>query len=264
MRRALSVAWLIAGSAVLAKAQIPTPEAAGLGQATVAHDRVWGAVGNPAVQPYGESRFAAQAYGTTFTGPVPLPQFGLDLGYETREGGTSFQVGVQHFAPPGYAVTAIRFGANRPLADNFEVGLRVGVLAGNYAEYGSELLPIAEGGIAYRINPTLRAGAHYTYVERSFVPMAQRRLQVGIDYESSKKVSILVAASQAVSEPLNGQVGISYAPAERLRLLVGFQTVGQRISFGSTFAIADSLSLKLAAVIYSQLPVAAVFGMGRG
>ncbi len=252
---------LALGVLVLAQAQVPTPEAAGLGEAVVAHVEVWGASGNPAAKPTVDRRFAAQAYGTSLAGPAPLSRFGLDLALRSGSGGTSFQLGVQHFTPPGYTVTAFRFGASRLLAENFEVGLRVGGLTGNYEEYGNEVLPIAEGGLAYTISPSLRAGAHYSYVGRSFIPMAQRRLQVGIDYESSTKVTILVAASQAVSEPINGQVGIRYRPADRLELTAGFQTVGQRVSFGSSFDIANSLSLKLSAVIYSQLPVAAVYGI---
>lgn len=253
----------IAACAVLAKAQVPTPESAGLGEAVVAHQRIWGASGNPAAKPLGESRLSVQVYGTSLTGPAALSRFGLDLGLQSRGEGTRFQLGIQHFTPPGYSVSAFRLGVSRSLSEGLEAGLRIGVLTGNYAEYGRELLPIAEGGIAYRITATLRAGAHYSYTSRSFVPMAQRRLQVGIDYESSPKVTILVAASQAVSEPVNGQLGIRYAPAERLQLMVGYQTLGQRISFGSTFAVSDSLSLKLAAVIYAQLPVAAAYGLSK-
>lgn len=255
---------VLACLAVLAKAQVPTPEAAGVGEAVAAYQHVWGTSGNPAAQPPGENRVGAQAYGYALTGPAPLTRFGLDLSYKSRGGETGFQLGVQHFTPPGYSVSAVRFGVNRSLAENLVIGLRMGVLTGNYGEYGSELLPIAEGGVSYRVTGTLRAGAHYAYVQRGFVPMAQRRLQIGVEYESSNKVSILLATTQAVSEPINGQIGLVYRPADRLQLTAGYQTLGQRVSFGSTFEIGNGLSLKVAAVIYSELPVGAAFGVSRG
>ena len=254
---------LLLSAGVLAKAQVPTPEAAGLGEAVVAHARTWGTIGNPAAHPNDRRRLNLQAYGTTVTGPAALTRIGVDVALKRNGATTGFQLGIQQFNPPGYGVTAVRVGASRRLGKELYAGMRFGALLGNYEEYGRELLPIAEGGIAYQITPTLRAGAHYTYVSRALLPMAQNALRLGVDYASSAKVNILVAVAQAVSEPVNGQIGLSYAPAERLRMQAGYQSLGQRISFGSGFTLANALTLQLSVVVYGQLPAHVVYGLGR-
>ena len=250
-------------------AQVPTPVAAGLGEATVARGDVWGAAANPAAglgraPQQTNGRVGYQVYGLSLAGPAPLTRVGLDLGLRDRRAATRYELGVQYFDPPGFGVTALRLGGQRRLASRLYVGLRVGALVGDYEVYGREVLPVAEGGLLYGVTPTLSAGAHYSYVSRDFSPLAQRRLRIGIDYASSRQVHLLLSASQAVGEGLNGQLGIDYRPGERLRLTAGYQTLGQRISFATAYALRDGLRVSLAAVVFARLPVGVGYGVAGG
>ena len=248
-----------------AAAQSAPPRALGSGEATVAQLDVWGAGANPAAGPTvgedGGRRLAGQAYGLSLASPAPLTRLGADLSYARSSSRNRFGLGVQHFTPPGYAISAFRVGARRQLGPALYVGLRIGVLYGNYEEYGAELLPLAEGGLQYGLTRSLTVGAHYSYVRRDFVALAQNRLRVGLAYHSSPQVQWLAAASQAVGEPLNAQVGIAYAPAKRLRLSAGYQSVGQRISFGTAYEVGTGLELGLAVVVYSRLPAGVSWGV---
>ena len=262
---ALAILLATCAMGVYAPAQLAPPTALGLGEATVAAPHVWGAGANPAAGPDGgrERAFAMQAYGLSLVGPAPLTRLGIDLSYAPGTSPNRFEIGAQHFAPPGYAVSALRFGARRRLARALYVGIRVGGLYGDYGEYGTELLPIAEGGLQYAPTRSLAVGAHYSYVQRDVSALAQNRLRVGIAYRSSPQVRWLAAVAQAVGEPLNGQVGIDYAPAERLCLSAGYQTVGQRLSFGTAYELGGGLRLGLAVVVYPRLPTGVGWGVGR-
>ena len=265
-----ATAWLALTAAGL-PAQVATPLGASLAEATVAHAAIWGAGANPAAgPPLGRSappthRLAVQAYGLSLASPATLTRAGVDLAWApAAAGGTGFQLGVQYFDPPGFGVTALRLGVRRRLGERVFGGLRVGGLIGDYEAYGREASPVAEGGLLYEVTPTLRAGAHYSYVSRELLPLAQRRLRIGVDYASSRQVRLLVAASQAVGEPLNGQFGVLYRPAERVRLALGYQTLGQRLSFGSEVAAGGGIRLGLAVVVFSRLPMGLAYGVSAG
>ena len=246
-------------------AQLAPPSALGLGEAIVAAGEAWGAGANPAAAPASdpERLLAVQAYGLSLASPASLTRLGIDLSYAPATSPNRFELGAQHFTPPGYTVSAFRLGARRQLAPALHIGLRVGALLGDYEAYGSEVLAIAEGGLQYGLTRTLTVGAHYSYVQRDLVTLAQNRLRVGVAYRSSPQVTWLAAASQAVDEPLNGQVGIAYAPAERLSISAGYQTVGQRLSFGTAYELVGGVRLAVAAVVYSRLPTGVAYGLGR-
>ena len=249
----------------LARGQVPTPAGSGLGEAVVASASVWGAAANPAAGvPRPEERaawFGVQAYGVSLASPADLTRIGLDVSWRPSGGGTRFEAGAQYFDPPGFGVSAFRVGAQRALSEGLSAGLRLGLLYADYRAYGSAALAMAEGGLQYGVTNALVVAAHYSYVGRDLSPLTQSRLRIGVEYLSSRRVRLLAAVSQAVGEPLNGQLGIDYQPDERLRLRAGYQTLGERISFASSYALGSGMELSLAAVVFSRLPLGVGYGV---
>ena len=241
-------------------AQLNTPRASALGQAAVAARDVWGAGQNPAAVPGSEARpFAVQAYGRTLTTVDALTQVGIDARY--RLNNASVGVGVQHFSPPGYAQTALHASVQRVLAKDLTAGLRLGVVLGDYDEYGSETLPVVQLGVQYRVSGKLRAGAHYTYAERPILPLAEHRLRIGIDYASSERVHLLLAAIQPVDNRLAAGFGVVFRASDRFRLNAGVQTGGTAFTFGLEAALRNGLGLALTAVAYQELPLSVDYGI---
>lgn len=258
-------AWLLGGIGLAATlvsargaAQIATPMAAALGQAAVASDGYWGLAENPATAPSSTPGFAVQAYGRSHGNLPELATFALDLGYALRGG--YITLGAQHFDPPGYSATAVLVGAGRQLADGLTAGVRIGVVSADYEAFGTELLPVAEGGIRYRVTGALSAGAHYRYVERPTLPLAEHRLRVGVRYRSSPKVSVLVAGWQPVGATLAGGLGVVYQPADRVVIRAGIQSEGLAIGFGVDVEALAGVRLALTAQAYQQLPGAYTYG----
>ena len=243
-------------------AQVLTPRGIGLGDAGVASEEFWGGGANPAGRLPTGRRIGVQVYGTTPLDPAQLTRLGVDLGLRGERTGAT--VGLQHFAPPGLTTTALRLGVARQLSPALEVGLRVGAAFGNYAEYGEELVALAEGGIRYRVTGSLQAGADYYYAQRELYPLTQRRLRIGVDYASSERLHIALAVSQSPTLPLSVHVGLDYRPAERLALALGYVSLGQSIHLAARVRLAGGLVLATGVGVYSQLPVHAHYGVAWG
>ena len=240
---------------------LQTPRAEALAYATVAEGTVWGGRENPASGPTGGG-FAAQAYGYRQLDLAQLDRFALDLSFGLPR--VTAQAGIAYFAPPGYRLVGAYVGAARELVDGLRAGLRVGVATGDYEVYGSELVPVASGGITYRVTPTLTGAADYTYVARPLLPLADHRLRLGIRYASSPRVLLYAAAEQTVGAPLGGQAGIRFVASERLDFSTGIRTAGRAVTFGLGIGLGDALRLRLALAVYQQLPVGLAYGVGWG
>lgn len=254
--------------AAFAEAQVATATAFGLGEATVASAQVWGAATNPAASVAVASQtdavgLTAQIYGISYANPAQLPRTGLDLGWVTGTRRMSYELSLQHFRPPGFDVTTLRVGSSKQLGDQLHVGVRFGVLLADFDEYGRDAFALAEGGFQCGISRTLSVGAHFGFIQRTYAPLAQQRLRLGVAYASSARVQLLAAASQAVAEPLNGQFGVSYRPIDRLHVNVGYQTLGQRVSFGTGYRSESGFRADLAVVVFSRLPLGVAYGIAR-
>ena len=244
------------------RAQTLTPLAAGLGDASVAGQQVWGASTNPAMGLQDQQRFGVQVFATTPLDLAGLSRYGLDLALQPKGGVTCFQINAQYTNPPGITLSTLRFAASRALSPDFRLGLRIGAGQGNYAEYGNELIAIAEGGIRYQVNASLAAAADYSYGQRDLFPLIQRRLRVGIDYTSSKRLHILLAASQAPELPIALHIGLDYRPSEALSLALGYQSAGQTFAFAGRYQLASGLTLATGVTVFSRLPLHTHFGAG--
>ena len=234
----------------------PSSEASGL--ATVAEENTWGTAENPANRSL-ENGFAAKVYGFTPFEVVEVSRFGLDVGYKVKAG--FLQLGLQHFGAPGYSISAIHFGAGRRLSEGFHVGIRVGATLANYEEFGSELTPVAQVGIQYKVTNSLSAGAHYTYTSIAQLPLSEHRLRVGVAYQSSPKVHLLLSAWQSVDQRLAGGLGIRYAAADKVTFRAGMRTGGVAFSLGADVKLANNLRLAITAVAYQQIPLGAGYGI---
>ncbi len=244
-------------------AQVLSPQAEGQGDAGVASLRIWGASANPAVSLPEGKRFGAQAFGATPFDLTGLSRLGLDVGLQNKAGTMGFTLGAQHTAPPGFTLSAIRVGASRRLSESLQIGLRVGGAFADYSEvYGQEIVAIAEGGIRYRVRPNFHAAAEYSYAQREIYPITQRRLRVGVEYASSRRLSILLAASQTPLLPLGVHVGLDYRPAERLNLALGYQSLGQRLSLSGRYVLAGGVEISTGIGVYGQLPMHGYYGVG--
>ena len=257
--RGLAVSILLFGAfAKTGSAQMATPSALAAGEATIASADFWGAGQNPA-NAREDKGFAVQAYGFTHLHPAELSRFGLDLGYRLEK--SFFTLSTQHFFPPGYSVSSYHLSVARPLAENFDIGLRVGLLNANFEEYGRELLPTAQGGIRYKISPALSAGAYYRYAERQAEPLASHDLSLGIDYRSSERLHVLLMARQAVGERFAGGLGLRFEAHERLNFQLGMRSGGNMLSFGVQTKITEELSLSVAAHVFQELPAGFSYGL---
>ncbi len=253
--------WLVVLLSAFAKttpAQVHAPLAEALGLATVASENIWGAAENPATLP-AQTGFTALGYGLTPAQVAELSRYGLDLGYRNKAG--FFNLSVQQISPPGYASTSLHAGVGRQLAKDFYAGIRLGVALANYEEYGSDLNPVAQLGIRYKVTKALFAGAHYTYIETKFVPLAEHNLRVGVDYASSERVHLLLSVRQTIGESLAGGFGVSWQAAPRLAFRAGVRTGGTAFSLGVDATVLGKLRLAVTAVAYQDIPVAGSYGI---
>ncbi|MFK8057729.1 MAG: hypothetical protein AB8F78_16500 [Saprospiraceae bacterium] len=250
---------LCAAFAKTSLAQVANPISLALGDATVAYTDVWGAAENPAVTSMTEKKFSAQAYGYSQLQLPDLNRLGVDLAYKAKSG--HIQLGLQYFSPPGYTITGIHLGAGRQFSENLNAGIRVGILSGDYDEYGSEILPVAQVGLQYDVTTRLRAGAHYTYVDRAALPLAEHRLRVGVNYQSSDRVRVLVSAWQPLDNSLAGGLGLHYQAADRLAFNAGIRTGAAAFTFGVDAELVNGVRVVLGLAAYQELPLGVGYGV---
>ncbi len=259
MRDFFYVFLILGAFAKTSVAQVANPISLSLGDATVAYQDVWGAAENPAVASSAERKFSAQAYGYNQLQLPDLNRLGLDLGFKAKTGHIS--LGVQYFSPPGYTITGVHVGAGRQFTDNLQAGIRVGILSGDYDEYGSEILPVAQAGLQFDVTSRLRAGAHYTYVDRAALPLAEHRLRIGVNYQSSDRVRILLSAWQPVDNSLAGGVGLHYQAADRLAFNAGIRTGAAAFTFGVDAELVNGVRIVLGLAAYQELPLGVGYGV---
>ena len=240
-----------------ASAQVRTVTAEAVGLATAADQSVWGAGENPA-HGITAGQFGVQAYGQSLTEGVGLSRLALDVAYGASYG--TLQLGIQHFQPPGYRATALHLGASRQLAENLRAGIRLGMVASDLDDYGSTTEALAMAGLSYRIVGKLTAGAHYTYIESPFAPLAEHALAVGVHYASSERVHVLLSARQVVDQRLAGGFGLRFLASERLQFSAGMRTGGLAYTFGLQARLLSGLQVSLAAIAYQDLPLGFAYG----
>ena len=241
------------------QAQVEAPRTLAAAGATVAEASVWGAAENPAADALSRGRFAAQAYGFNHLEVAELSRLGLDLA--ARLGTQEINLSLQAFTPPGYTVGAGHVGVNRRLGESLRGGIRLGAVRQDLDEYGVATALVAQAGLQYAVSARLRAAAHYTYVDRPLLPLAEHRLRVGVDYASSARVHLLLAVWQPVGARLAGGVSVRYDPAERLRLRAGVRAGGTAFVLGVEGELAGGLRVGLTGVVYQSLPAAAGYGV---
>ncbi len=240
-------------------AQVANPIGLSLGNATVAYQGVWGASENPAIASSTDRKFSAQAYGFSQFQLSELNRLALDLGYKAKLG--HVQLGLQYFSPPGYTITGVHFGAGRQFSDKLQAGIRVGLLVGDFNEFGNDIQPVAQAGLQFEVSARLRAGAHYTYVDRETLPLAEHRLRVGINYESSDRVRILLSAIQPVGHSLAGGLGLHYQAADRLAFNAGVRTGANAFTFGLDAELVNGVRIILGLAAYQELPLGVGYGV---
>ena len=255
--RTLGLAIALAWSVLPALAQELTPLSDALGGATVASTRTWGGGENPAAGPVREG-FSARVYGHTLSGGVGLSRVSIDAAFRAKLG--VLQVHVQQFSPPGYSLTGAHVSASRRLADGLSLGVRAGVVRGDFDEYGTSLDAVAQAGVLYRVSKSLRAGAHYVYTDAPRLPLAEHALRVGVVYTSSPRVQVLAGARQAVGQRLAGQLGLRFEASDRLTFAAGIRTGGLTYSLGVDAGLTEHVRLQLTAVAYQDLPLGVSYG----
>ena len=240
-------------------AQVSNPISLSLGDATVAYEGVWGAAENPAVSSSTDRKFSAQAYGFSQFQLSELNRLALDVGYKAKTG--HIQLGLQYFSPPGYTITGLHLGAGRQFSDKLKAGIRVGLLVGDYNEFGNEIQPVAQAGLQFDVTSRLRAGAHYTYVDRETLPLAEHRLRIGINYKSSDRVRILLSATQPVGHSLAGGLGLHYQAADRIAFNAGIRTGANAFTFGLDAELVNGVRVVLGLAAYQELPLGVGYGV---
>ena len=260
-RRALALV-AVAAFAKTSPAQVASPPTVMAAGATVAEADSWGAAENPAAAPGSAAGLAARAYGYDPLDLGGLARFGLDVALATEA--TSLQFAAQAFAPPGYRAYALHAAVGRQLGEGLRAGLRLGGVVRDLDEYGTETLPVVQAGLRYAVVDDLAAAAHYTYVERALLPLAEHRLRLGVDYASSTRVHLLAAVWQPAGRPLAGGVGVRFAAAERLRLSAGVQSGGTAFTLGVEGEIAAGTRVALALALYQELPAGVGYGVDWG
>lgn len=244
------LALSLAAAAKPLPAQVEAPQTVAAARATVADPTAWGTAENPALAP--GAPLAVRAYGHHQLELAGLERFGLDVGFS--RGAMGFTAGLQAFAPPGYSAYGLHLGASRVLGERLRGGVRLGLVRRDLDEYGRQTLPMGQVGIRYEVTPRLAAGAHYAYVEPAVAPLGEHRLRVGIDYASSTRVHLLLAAWQVAGARVGGGASVRFDAADRLRLRAGVQGGGAAFTLGVDGELRGGLRVGVALAVYQTLP----------
>jgi hypothetical protein len=247
----LKAQWLEQGGGRLA--------ALGYGGSAIGQE-LWQTQANPA----GLAGLSAPAIGAAFSQHFLVSE----LSRASAVGAFAFQD--RHFL--GLAISSVGFAGYRETLTGLTYAIQLGqlsfgargsVLAGSFAEYGTQQALLFDAGVQIQLSPQLRLGAWAANPARTGYPDAPPRpsqLQLGLAYTPSATTILLFDAQRPTGQPWAATLGLEYKPTPLLPIRVALTTSPLRVSAGLGLRWLG-LQLHIATSYQSQLGTTPTFAI---
>ena len=151
----------------------------------------------------------------------------------------AISLSVRHFGDADLNTQVIGLAYARRLLKNWNISLQADLLSFQAPNFGSRYIPTVEIGSIYEVNDKVSIGFHV------FNPFGQALtaqedisaiIRGGVQYQLSKKVSLLAEVEKDILLPFRFKTGIIYNPVENLYIRTGFNTQESQFAFGITYS----------------------------
>ena len=171
-----------------------------------------------------------------------------------RESG-SFGVDAYQYGWGDYNENSLGLQYGRQLAENLSIGLKLKAFHFNVTDYGQRTVIGADLAAFHRITRGFSAGvviSNPVPVEIAEGQDAPSAIHVGFRYRFSEKLFSALEFSKIEKQDMIAKAGIHYSPSNKLDLMIGYQSLENQLSFGSSLHL-GLLDLNLSASLHPLL-----------